>query len=265
MVLIAQFVTSLEPGRAKWMLICYEKFTIQNEVKMRKYSNRTRTRAMGMSCIKDTEGCDDQYELYYLVGTTGCAGIENFRDSMGVVTIHAMGGYTMDLTVSPHDIEVPLEKHAEYDGKGGTRWDGWAGPGVSFVVRGDGELCVLANTFEKIARELKRQLRTRTAPENSSYLEFHHIIKKRPKIETKPKPIERPPVDPVSPDENEPEELDETQWEIIKKVETAHALSFCKLANQNEVENGQLDRNVCDGECQHAERIPTATEGEPGA
>jgi len=232
---------------------------------MRRYRNRIHTRAMGMSCIKDSEGFGDQYELYYLVGTTGCAGVENFRDSKGVVTIHAMGGYMMDIVVSPPDIEVPLEKHAEYDGKGGTRCSGWAGPGVSFIVHGDGDLCVLANTFEKIARELKRQLRTRTAPENRFYLGLHDIIKKMPENETKPKPIERPPIDPVSPDEAEPEEFDATQWEIIKKVETAHALSFCKLANQNEVENGQLDRNVCDCERQHAERIPTDAEGEPGA
>lgn len=231
---------------------------------MRRYSNRIHTRAMGMPCIKDSEGFCDQYELYYLVGTTGCAGVENFRDSKGVVTIHAMGGYMMDIVVSPPDIEVPLEKHAEYDGKGGTRCSGWAGPGVSFIVHGDGDLCVLANTFEKIARELKRQLRTRTAPENSSYLEFHHIIKKRPKIETNIQAIEQPPIDPVNQDEIEPEELDETQWEIIKKVETAHARSFCKLANQEEVENGEPDRNARECECQHAECIPTDAEGEPG-
>lgn len=202
---------------------------------MRKYSDRTRTQAMGMSCIKDIEGFDDQYELHYLVGTTGCAGIDNWRNSKAVVTIHAMAGYGMHIAVSPPDTAVPLEKHAELEGEGGCHSYDGDGPAVSFVVYGDGELCVLANTFEKIARELKRQLRTRTAPENRFYLGFHNIIKKMPKNETKPKPIERPPIEPVSPDETELEEPDAIQWEIIKKVETAHARSYGKLTEQEEV------------------------------
>ena len=227
---------------------------------------RTRTRAMGIDAVKEDAGISDQYGLTYLVGTTGCVG-DKWENARAVVTIQANNSYHLQIATTPKELSIPLENHAEI---AGCYVDGidvryCDGPTVSLVASGNDEICILADVLGRISMELKQQLKTRTAKENRFPLELFGIIPRRKKVETKPKPIERPPIDPVNPDEIEPEELDETQWEIIKKVETAHARSFCKLANQEEVENGQLDRNVCDGERQHAERIPTDAEGEPGA
>lgn len=227
---------------------------------------RTRTRALGMDAVKEDVCVGDEYGLAYLVGTTGCAGDANWEKSRAVVTIRATCSYNLEIATTSNGRDVPLENHAELNGCTGgvgVEWD--EGPIVSLVASGDAEICILADVLGRISSELKQQLKTRTAKENRFPLELHGIIPMRKKFEPKTKVIERPPVDPVSPDDTETEEFDAVQWEIIKKVETAHALSFCKLANQNEVENGQLDRNVCDGERQHAERIPTDAEGEPGA
>ena len=247
MVTIAQFVTTLVPGREKWMLICYEKFTIKNEVKMEEVAKwdghtqfcTTHTRALGMDGIKEVDSLGDDFGLEYLVATTGCAGIDNWEKSRAVVTIKSICSYNLDIATTSNGRDMELENHAELNGcTGGVGVEWGEGPMVSLVASGDGEICILADVLGRISMELKRQLKTKTEKENRHSMELFGLIPRRKKIEPKPKPIERPPVDPVNQDEIEPEELDATQWEIIKRVETAHARSFCKLANQNEVENG---------------------------
>lgn len=276
MVSIAQFVTSLEPGRAKWMLICYEKFTIQNEVKMEKREyddkifNQKLTQSCGIDCVKEQllSACF----MSYMAGTTGLRGGDAGYGGKAIVTFRFDDG--SNIYASASDIgfgKGAMERHPDTVD---CADDDPEGKGVSIVAEGDAEILLLVTALERCANFLKRQISAKTDLDDgvnyANSMSWYRNNRKRRKAKNA-KVTEQPPVEPVNPveqvnpDETEQEEFDATQWEIIKKVETAHALSFCKLANQNEVENGQLDRNVCDGERQHAERIPTDAEGEPGA
>ena len=226
--------------------------------------NQELTESCGIDCVKEelVSACF----MSYMAGTTGLCGGDAGHGGKAIVTFRFEDGSNIFASASDVGFDNgAMEKHPEtvdYD------YHHAEGKGVSIVAEGDGEILLLVTALERCANILKTQISTRTDLEDGvnyarPYSWYRNHGKKRKAKNTKE--IERPPVEQVSPDEAEPEEFDATQWEIIKKVETAHALSFCKLANQNEVENGQLDRNVCDGECQHAERIPTTTEGEPGA
>jgi hypothetical protein len=199
---------------------------------------------MGIDSVKEDVGMSDQYGLTYLVGTTGCVG-DDWENARAVVTIQANNSYHLQITTTPKELSIPLENHAELTGcyVDGIDERYCDGPTVSLVASGNDEICILADVLGRISRELKQQLKARTAKENRFPMELFGLIPMRKKFEPNPKVIERPPTEELSPDETEPEELDAIQWEIIKKVEEAHARSYGKLTEQEEVKDETKEKN----------------------
>lgn len=191
---------------------------------------RTQTRAMGIDSVKEDVGMSDQYGLTYLVGTTGCVG-DDWENARAVVTIQANNSYHLQIATTPKEISIPLENHAEISGCAHEGIDAryCDGPTVSLVASGNHEICILADVLGRISRELKQQLKARTAKENRFPMELFGLIPRRKKLEPTPKYIERPPTEQVNPDEIPWDSPDEIQLEIIKKVEEAHARSYGKL------------------------------------
>lgn len=229
-----------------------------------KIFNQKLTQSCGIDCVKEQllSACF----MSYMAGTTGLRGGDAGYGGKAIVTFRFDDG--SNIYASASDIgfgKGAMERHPDTVD---CTDDDPEGKGVSIVAEGDAEILLLVTALERCANFLKRQISAKTDLDDgvnyANSMSWYRNKRKRRKAKNT-KVTEQPPVEQVNPDETEQEEFDATQWEIIKKVETAHALSFCKLANQNEVENGQLDRNVCDGERQHAERIPTDAEGEPGA